>query len=169
MDANGIMHVKAEETGTGKSEKIQITNDAGRLSKEDIEKMVSDGVKFAEEDKQHADRVLAKNGLESYAYGLRNTLDQKELKDKLSPQDLEQVQTAIKTITDWLETNENAGKDEFEAKQKELEEVTRPIVTKVYSSGAAGATDSGPNMSADQNTSSAPSTSSSGPHIEEVD
>merc|ERR1712022_61703 len=141
IDANGILQVSAEDKGTGKSEKITITAEKGRLSEEEIERMVREAEEFAEEDKAMKERIDARNGLESYAYNLKNTLEDEEkgIADKLSEEDKEKVEEAVKETLEWLDDNQEAEKEEFEAKQKELEQIANPIIQKVYQAGAGGA------------------------------
>jgi L1 cell adhesion molecule like protein len=174
LDANGILNVSAEDKKTGNKNKITITNDAGRLSKDEIEKMVRDAETYAEDDKKHMDRVQAKNGLESYCYSLKNTCEN-ELKDKLDAGDVSSITGKVEETLKWLENNDNAEVDEFEEKKKEVEAIANPIMTKFYQSGAGGAGAGGmpdmggmgggfpgaggaPDMGAD-----------SGPKVEEVD
>jgi L1 cell adhesion molecule like protein len=132
MDANGIMNVSAVEKGTGKTNKITITNDKGRLSKEEIERMLAEAEKYKEEDEAEAARISAKNGLESYAYSLRNTLT--EAGDKMDAGDKETLKKAIDECVEWLDNNTTATKDEFDSRQKELESVANPIMMKMYQS-----------------------------------
>ncbi|GJD01663.1 HSP70-like protein [Colletotrichum higginsianum] len=144
LDANGIMNVSAVEKGTGKSNKIVITNDKGRLSKEDIERMLAEAEKFKDEDEAEARRVSAKNGLESYAYSLRNTLSDSKVDEKLDAEDKEKLKTEIDQIVTWLDENQQATREEYEERQKELEGVANPIMMKFYGSaggppGAGGA------------------------------
>jgi heat shock protein 5 len=141
VDNNGILQVTAADKGTGKSEKIVITNDKGRLTPEEIEKMVKEAEDFAEEDKKTKEKIEARNGLDSYVYSMKQTVESPEkLADKLSEEDKATVQDAIKQTEEWLSTNPEAEKEEFEAKQKELEEVCNPIISKAYEAngGAAG-------------------------------
>jgi heat shock protein 1/8 len=119
VDANGIMNVSAVEKGTGKTNKITITNDKGRLSKEDIERMLADAEKYKEEDEAEASRIQAKNGLESYAYSLKNTISEGKL--NISDADKEKVSSKVEEIISWLDNNQTATKDEYESQQKELE------------------------------------------------
>ncbi|KAI5953376.1 SSA3 [Candida jiufengensis] len=137
IDANGILNVSALEKGTGKTQKITITNDKGRLSKEDIEKMVSEAEKYKEDDEKEASRIQAKNGLESYAYSLKNTLDG-ELKDKLDASDVETVTKAADETISWIDANQTATTEEYADKQKELESVANPVISKAYQGGAPG-------------------------------
>jgi heat shock protein 1/8 len=135
MDANGIMNVSAVEKGTGKSNKIVITNDKGRLSKEEIERMLAEAEKYKSEDEAEASRIQAKNGLESYAYSLKNTLAEGKL--NIEAGDKEKLQTEIDKTISWLDNNQTATKDEYESQQKELETVANPIISAAY--GGAGA------------------------------
>ena len=137
MDANGIMNVSAVEKGTGKSNKIVITNDKGRLSKEDIERMLSEAEKYKEEDEAEGLRVSAKNGLESYAYSLRNTLSDSKVEEKLDAADKEKLKAEIDKIVAWLDENQQATREEYEEHQKELEGVANPIMMKFYGAGGA--------------------------------
>jgi L1 cell adhesion molecule like protein len=135
IDANGIMNVSAVEKGTGKSNKITITNDKGRLSKEEIERMLAEAEKYKEEDEREASRIAAKNGLESYAYSLKNTLSDSKVNEKLDAADKEKLSKAIDEIIDWLDHNTTATKEEYEDRQKELESVANPIMMKFYGAG----------------------------------
>jgi len=130
MDANGIMNVSALEKGTGKSNKIVITNDKGRLSKEEIERMLSEAEKYKAEDEAEAGRISAKNALESYAYSLKNTLGDSKVDEKLDASDKETLEAKIKETVAWLDENQTASKDEYESQQKELEGVANPIMMK---------------------------------------
>ncbi|GKT87098.1 hsp70-like protein [Colletotrichum tofieldiae] len=170
LDANGIMNVSAVEKGTGKSNKIVITNDKGRLSKEDIERMLAEAEKFKDEDEAEARRVSAKNGLESYAYSLRNTLSDSKVDEKLDADDKEKLKTEIDQIVTWLDENQQATREEYEERQKELEGVANPIMMKFYGSaggppGAGGAPGGFPGAGA----GGPPGASDDGPTVEEVD
>merc|ERR1711967_37267 len=140
IDANGILQVSAEDKGTGKAESITITAEKGRLSEEDIERMVQEAEEFAEEDKKVKARIDAKNGLEGYLYNLKNTLedDEKGLSDKLSEEDKEELDNTINEALDWLDENPEAEAEEFEDKQKEVEQVANPIMRELYQSAGAG-------------------------------
>jgi len=142
INANGILQVSAEDKGTGKAEKITITAEKGRLSTEEIERMVQEAEEFAEEDKKVKDRIDGRNGLEGYLYNLKNTLEdtEKGIADKVDEEDKEKIEEAVKEGLEWLEDNQEAEKEEFEAKQKEIEAVVNPIMQKVYQSagGAPG-------------------------------
>ncbi|KAH2926778.1 70-kilodalton heat shock protein [Aspergillus fumigatus] len=147
VDANGIMNVSAVEKGTGKTNKITITNDKGRLSKEEIERMLADAEKYKEEDEAEAARIQAKNGLESYAYSLKNTISEGKL--NISDADKEKVSSKVEEIISWLDNNQTATKDEYESQQKELESVANPIISAAYG-GAAGAAPGGATRTADE-------------------
>ncbi|NWR74921.1 HSP70 protein, partial [Centropus unirufus] len=152
IDANGILNVSAVDKSTGKENKITITNDKGRLSKDDIDRMVQEAEKYKAEDEANRERVGAKNSLESYTYNMKQTVEDDKLKGKISDQDKQRVLDKCQEVISWLDRNQMAEKDEYEHKQKELEKLCNPIVTKLYQ-GAGGAGAGG----------------SSGPTIEEVD
>lgn len=140
IDANGILQVSAEDKGTGKAETITITAEKGRLSEEDIERMVREAEEFAEEDKMVKARIDAKNGLEGYLYNLKNTIedDEKGLADKLSDEDKEELDSIINEALDWLDENPEADAEDFEEKQKEVEQVANPIMRELYQQAGAG-------------------------------
>jgi L1 cell adhesion molecule like protein len=142
VDANGILNVSAVEKATGKSNKITITNEKGRLSKDDIERLVKEAEKFKNEDELVRKRVEAKNGLETYTYSIKNTLKDEKLQDKFEAGEKEKVEKAVDEAVKWIETNPNATTEDFEAKQKELETLFNPIMMKVYQ--AAGGAPGGP-------------------------
>ncbi|CAH1765818.1 11409_t:CDS:2 [Entrophospora sp. SA101] len=164
IDANGILNVSAADKTTGRSNKITITNDKGRLSKEEIEKMVSDAEKYREEDEKVAQKITARNGLESYAYNLRNTL-------QLDPDDKKKLEDAIQESITWLDNNQEAEKDEYEHKQKSLEEIANPIMMKLYGSGGApgGGFPAGSAPGGFPDATDTAAGDDSGPTIEEVD
>jgi len=137
IDANGILNVSAEDKTTGNKSKITITNDKGRLSKDDIEKMVREAEQYKAEDGKNKERIEAKNGLENYAYSLRNTLKDENLAGKLDGNDKDKLNKAIDETIKWLDHNQMAEKEEFDHKQKELEGVAMPIMTKLYQQGGA--------------------------------
>jgi len=139
LDANGILNVSAEDKSTGKKNKITITNDKGRLSKEEIEQMIRDAEKFKAEDESHGEKVAAKNGLESYAYSLRNNIADQKFASKLDAADKSTLDKAIADTISWLDDNQQGEKEEFETKQKELESICNPIITKVYQQSGGGA------------------------------
>merc|ERR1712079_825019 len=163
VDSNGILNVSALEKGSGKAEKIRITNDKGRLSKEEIEKMVADAEKFKGEDDKQKERIAAKNGLESFIFNLKSSLDNEEIKSKLSSEELSGAQSALDDALKWLDANQLGEKEEFEDKQKELERMSKPIMSKIYGGEA------GKSCGQQQQRSASNSNAGAGPTIEEVD
>merc|ERR1712063_167099 len=145
IDANGILNVSACDKSTGKQNKITITNDKGRLSKEEIERMVSDAEKFKAEDDKQKDRISAKNGLESYCFNMKTTLDDDKVKDKISEDDKKAINDKCDEAIKWLDANQLAEVEEFNEKQKEVEGVCNPIITKLYAD-AGGAPGGMPDM-----------------------
>ncbi|CAF4692571.1 unnamed protein product [Rotaria sp. Silwood1] len=145
IDVNGILKVTAEDKGTGNKNNIVINSNTNRLSPEEIDRMIKDSEKFADEDKKVKERVDAKNELESYAYSLKTQLNDKEkLGGKLSSDDKEKIEKAVEEQIKWLESNPAADVDELKEHKKELEEIVTPIITKLYGQGGAGAGDSPP-------------------------
>merc|ERR1712003_230770 len=140
IDANGILNVSAEDKTTGKKNKITITNDKGRLSKDEIERMVNEAEKYKDEDEKHREKIESKNALENYAYNMKNTISDEKVADKIDAEDKKKIETAIEETINWLDNNQLAEIDEFEDKQKELEGVCNPIVSKLYQAagGAPG-------------------------------
>lgn len=169
LDANGIMNVSACDKSTGRENKITITNDKGRLSKEDIEKMVRNAEAYKEEDEKQRDRIQSKNSLESYAFNMKSTVEDEKLKDKISDEDKQKILDKCNEVIRWLDGNQSAEKDEFDHKLKELEKVCTPVVTKLYqgAGGAAGGMPPGGFPGAAHGAGA--STGGSGPTIEEVD
>jgi L1 cell adhesion molecule like protein len=174
MDANSILNVTAADKSSGKKNNITITNDKGRLSQADIERMVQEAEKYKSEDDLTRQRIEAKNGLENYAYSLKNTLRDEQTASKLSSDDKSTLEKAVDDAISWLESNQTAEKDEYEHRQKELEGVAMPIMQRLYQQGGApggeGMPGGFPGAGASQ-PSSGPSSSSKGdgPKIEEVD
>merc|ERR1719305_1958448 len=163
IDANGILNVSAQDKSTGKQNQITITNEKGRLSQAEIDRMVQEAEKYAAEDDANKQKIEAKNGLENYCYSMRNTLSEEKLQDKFEGDDKEKIEKALQETLDWLDRNQMAEKDEFDAKQEELEAVVNPIMMKVYQqAGGAGMPDMG-------GMGGAPPPSSGGPTVEEVD
>merc|ERR1711998_624962 len=142
IDSNGILNVGAEDKGTGKSEKITITNDKGRLTEEQIEKMIKEAEQFAEEDKKVRERVDAKNAFDGYLHSMRSaaegSVDNKGLSEKLDDDEKEQIGEAIKDGQSWLDSNPEADAEEIKEKQKEVEGVCAPIISKYYQAGGGG-------------------------------
>merc|ERR1719236_65614 len=139
IDANGILVVSAEDKGTGSKEKITITNDQNRLTPEDIEKMINNAEKFADEDAKLKGKVEARNELESYAYSLKNQLSDKEkLGGKLSDDEQSKIEEIINEKIKWLEDNTDASAEDLKAQKKEMEDIVQPIIAKLYQ-GQGGA------------------------------
>lgn len=133
VDANSILNVSAVEKSTGKSNKIVITNEKGRLTKEEVERMVNDAEKYKEEDEKLKSIFDAKNNLESYIVNMKNTINEEKFKGKLQEDELSTIQSALDETSKWLEENQmSSSKDTYDEKQKELENIINPIVTKIY-------------------------------------
>jgi len=138
IDANGILNVKAEDKGTGKAEKITITNDKGRLNQDEIDRMVKEAEQFAEEDKKVKGKVEAKNSLENYLYSMKNTVtDKKKLGEKISEDDKKTVLDAVEEGIKWVDANVNADEEALKEKQKEIEGICNPVISKLYGAGGA--------------------------------
>ncbi|XP_021996828.2 heat shock 70 kDa protein [Helianthus annuus] len=171
IDANGILNVSAEDKTAGVKNKITITNDKGRLSKDEIERMVQEAERYKAEDEEVKKKVEARNALENYAYNMRNTVKDEKFAAKLSADDKGTIEKAVADGLEWLEKNQLAEVDELEDKLKELEGVCNPIIAKMYQDGGAGA-GAGDVPMGDGGTSSGTSSGGgggAGPKIEEVD
>jgi L1 cell adhesion molecule like protein len=136
IDANGILQVNALDKTTGKSNRITITNDKGRLTPDEIERMVKEAERFADQDKQAREKVEAKNGLEQYAFALKQSLSEEGVADKVGADDKKTIEEACDNALRWIESNAGASKDEFEAEKKKLEGICMPIMAKL--AGGAG-------------------------------
>jgi L1 cell adhesion molecule like protein len=172
LDANGIMNVSALEKGTGKTNKIVITNDKGRLSKEEIERMLAEAEKYKEEDEAEAARISAKNGLESYAYNLKNTVGESAFEQSVDASQRDSLKAEIDKVIAWIDENQQATKDEYESQQKELESVAKPIIEEFYMKrqGGAGGMPGGPGGMPGGMPGGAPGAGEGdGPQVEEVD
>ncbi|KAK1443896.1 Hsp70 protein [Babesia gibsoni] len=166
IDANGILNVTAMDKSTGKSQQVTITNDKGRLSTEDIERMVAEAEKFKEEDENRRSCVEAKHQLENYCYSMRSTLGEEKVREKLDAGEVANANAVIDEAIRWLETNQTANKEEFEFKLKEVEKVCQPLATKMYQAAGAGMPTGGPGGFG----GAAPGPgAASGPTVEEVD
>ena len=162
IDANGILSVTATDRSTGKANKITITNDKGRLSKEEVERMVREAEQYKAEDEAQRDRVAAKNSLEAYVFHVKSSLQEERLRDKIPEEDRRKVQDKCQEVLAWLEHNQLADKEEYEHQKRELEQICCPIFSRLYG---------GPGVSVGSSCGAqarhgAPST---GPVIEEVD
>jgi L1 cell adhesion molecule like protein len=134
VDANGILNVTACEKSTGKSEKITVTNEKGRLTKDDVEKMVADAEKYKEEDEKAKARIEAKNSLETFTFQVKQSLEDEKLKDKFSEEEKETLTSKADEMISWMDDNSDASTEEIEEKRKELEALFNPIMQKVYQS-----------------------------------
>ena len=134
VDENSILTVSAVEKATGKSEKIVVTNDSGRLSKEEIERMLREAKEFEEQDKITKERIDAKNSFENYIYSMKNTVEDKEkgIGAKLTEDEKETIGNALKEAQDWLNANQEAEKDEYDTHLKDLQKICDPIIGKLY-------------------------------------
>ena len=149
VDANGILNVNAVEKSSGKSEKITVTNDKGRLSKEDIESMLNDADKYKEEDRKAKEKVEAKNNLESYAYQIKTTLADDNFKDRFTVEEKEKIEQKAHEVISWIDNEEykELTTEDFEEKRKELEDVFNPIMSKAYSNSVPNTDNSDDNNS----------------------
>ena len=167
MDANGILNVTAIDKGSNKVNNITITNDKGRLSKDQIEEMVKKAEEYKEEDDKKRENIETKNGLENYLYNLRNTMTKKED----SPPIFEEIKTEIDPMVDeglkWLEENDSASTDEYKAKQKELEEKINPLMQKLY--GSVPPPEGPDGAPINENSENSENSEKSEPTIDEVD
>jgi len=163
IDANGILQVTAQDKATSTKKEITITS-ADRTSGEKIEEMLAEAEKFKADDKKQAERVSARNGLESYAYQLKSSCDDEKLAEKLSAEDKKVIQDKASEVIDWLDGNQSGSTEEFEDKKKELEGVANPIMAKLYGAGQGQGM---PGQGAAAGASN--SNGGAGPTIEEVD
>jgi heat shock protein 1/8 len=177
IDANGILNVTALERSTNKENKITITNDKGRLSKEEIERMVNEAEMYRNEDEKQRETIAAKNALESYCFNMKATLEEENLKTKMSESERTTIMDKCNETIKWLDANQLAAKDEYEHRQKELEAVCNPIITKMYQA-AGGAPPGGmpggmpggfPGAPGAAGAAPGAAGAGSGPTIEEVD
>ncbi|KAG7472526.1 hypothetical protein MATL_G00109690 [Megalops atlanticus] len=162
IDANGILNVSAVDKSTGKENKITITNDKGRLSKEEIERMVQEADKYKAEDDLQREKIAAKNALESYAFNMKSSVEDEKMKGKISEDERKKVIDKCNQAISWLENNQLADKEEYEHQLKELEKVCNPVITKLYQGGM-------PAGSCGEQARSSAGSSTQGPTIEEVD
>ena len=140
IDVNGVLRVSAEDKGAGSKESITITNDQNRLTPEDIERMVNDAERFADEDRKTKERVDARNELEGYLYGLKNQIaDKEKLGAKLSEDEKTTISEAVEEKITWLSENSDADTDELKEQKKEVEDIVSPIISKLYKDSGAGA------------------------------
>ncbi len=169
VDANSILNVTAVEKSTGKTQKITITNDKGRLSADDIERMVADAERYKAEDERQRQRIEAKNALENYAFSLRNSLRDPKYADKIPESDKASLEGAIDATLAWLDANPAAEKEEYTAKQEELTSLSTGVMSRVYGDIAHDMAPTAAEAEAAAGGRGAGSASASGPKIEEVD
>ncbi|CAN1343959.1 Heat shock 70 kDa protein [Linum perenne] len=165
IDANGILNVSAEDKTAGVKNKITITNDKGRLSKEEIERLVQEAERYKAEDEEVKKKVEAKNSLENYAYNMRNTIKDEKFAGKLDPSDKEKIEKAVEETVQWIDGNQLAEVEEFEDKLKELEALCNPIIAKMYQGAGGGDVPMGGGAGGAESGSGG----GAGPKIEEVD
>jgi len=173
IDANGILNVSAVEKSTGKEQRITITNDKGRMSAEEIERLVQEAERYKAEDESNRARVEAKNALENYAFSIRNTFNEEKIAGAVSEADKKKVLDAVSATTSWLDSNQHAEKEEYEEKQKALEAIASPILQNL-SGGAGGAPGGFPGGAggfpgAGASSSGPAEAHDDGPKIEEID
>ena len=170
IDADGILNVSAVEKSTGKENKITIKNEKGRLSADEIEKMVQEAEKFKAEDEANKSRIEAKNQLENYTFSVRNSLRDEAVAGKLPEEDKKKIEELIDQAVSWLDDHPNAEKEEYEEKQKSLENSIMPIFSKMAGAGAGGMPGGMPgNMPTGGMPTQTQAQEDDGPHIEEVD
>ncbi|KAH8913626.1 heat shock protein 70, partial [Atractiella rhizophila] len=152
VDANGIMKISAQDKGTGKSESITITNDKGRLSQEEIDRMIQEAEEFAEADEEAKKKVESRNALENFVFSLKQQVTDKEaLGGKIEDEDKQTILDEIKEVQDWMEEDgATASASDFEEKLQALQAVVSPITSKLYSSGGSGSGDDEPLHSHDE-------------------
>lgn len=173
VDANGILQVSAQDKASGKSQKITITSDKGRLSEDEIERMLKEAEENAEADKKERQKVEAKNQLEGYLYSLRNTLDDDGMKEKIVGEDREKLSASVTAALTWLEDHPSEDKQTYDDKRKEVEDIANPILTKIYaaSGGAppAGGSDGPSASSSSSSEGMPPPDEGAGPTVEEAE
>ena len=160
IDANGILNVSAVEKSVGKEKSITIKNDKGRMSDDEIERLVAEAEKYKAEDEANKGRVEGKNNLENYAFQMKNSLNDENSAGKISSVDKEKVNRAISDVMIWIDKNQSASKEEYEQKQKELEGICLPVLQAGMSGKATAASGAG---------TSAAEVHTEGPKIEEID
>nr|QKS73637.1 luminal binding protein 3 [Solanum tuberosum] len=142
VDENGILHVTAQDKAAKKSKSITITSDKSRLSQEEIDRMLKEAEEFAEDDRRVKEKLDAQNKLETYIYNMKNTINDK-LAEKIDSDDKKKIENALKEATEWLDDNQNAEKEDYDEKMKDLEDVCNPVIKKVYEKSGASSANSG--------------------------
>lgn len=163
-----FLNVTAEDKTAGVKNKITITNDKGRLSKDEIERLVKEAERYKAEDEEVKKKVEAKNSLENYTYNMRNTVRDDKFKSRLSQEERERIEKAVEETLQWVEANQLAEVEEFEYKQKELEEICSPIISRMYQQTGGEAGEAGGDE-AGRGGGDSGGGGRSGPKIEEVD
>ena len=169
IDANGILNVSAVEKSTGRENKITISNDKGRMSAEEIERLVQEAERYKAEDEANKARIEAKNNLENYTFQLKNSINDEKMASAIPAAEKAKLDEAISSTTRWLDSNQNAEKEEFEEKRKELEKIALPILQNLSGGGAPSGMPSGGFPGASSASAGAPESSDDGPKIEEID
>merc|ERR1719158_376261 len=170
IDANGILKVTAKETSTGKENTISIKNESGRLSQADIDRMVREAEENKAEDEANKVRIEAKNGLENYVYSIKNTLNDPKLEGKIPEEDKAAIQKIVDDTVSWMDANQQASKDELEAKRKEVEGTVGPLMQKMAgAAGGSGMPGSAENARDFPASGTASPAEDEGPSISEVD
>ena len=170
VDANGILSISAADQGTGTTQSLTITSEKGRLSEDEIERMVAEAEEFAEADEREKQKIESRNGLESYLYNVKNSISE-TLEGKLSDEDRESLTSAVDEALTWMEDHPAAEKEEYDEKQKEVEAIVNPIMKKAYesSSGGAGPDGMGGGVEEDDWMGEDMDGADDGPSVEEVD
>jgi len=138
LDVNGVLTVRAEDKGSGKAEQVTITSDKGRLSDEEIQRMLKEAEAMADEDKKVKAQVTARNELEHLAYGVRGQSRDDKVKAQLGDQDAKVVENAAQEALDWLDSNPKATKEEYDERKQDLEKIIHPIFSKLQGGAGAG-------------------------------
>ena len=168
VDANGILSISAHDKGTGKSETLTITSEKGRLSDAEIERMVREAEEFADQDAAEREKVLAKNQLEAYLYNLKNSITDK-LQDKLRDDEKETLTKTIEDALVWLEDTPAGTKEDYDAKQKEVEQIVNPILKRAYESSGGSAPGATPDDDFMGDDVDGVNTNNDGPTVDEAD
>lgn len=132
VDANGILNVSAKDQSTGKSNNITITNEKGRLSKADIDRMVADAKKYKEEDERQREAIDARNSLENYAFGVKHAVEDSSAGSKLCTAEIDMAKSKAMEVIDWLDRNSLAEKEEYQEKEQDMQRVCSPIMSKLH-------------------------------------
>lgn len=165
MDANGILHVTAKDTASGRSNNIRITNDKGRLSREEIDRMLSEADKYREQDQEQREKVTARNQIESFIFSVKQAVE--DSGDKLTQSDKDTVTKLCEETVTWLDNNALAEKEEYKHKLEEVQKQCAPILTKIHGGGGGGG--AGAPQDCGNQFRQAGGSNYTGPTVEEVD